>query len=142
MKFNRFLPLMAFLSLLNPGMARADLAAIRVVVSDLSPMAGTVEISLFNSAQSYLKEPYLQEAGVPDENGTVEVSFPDLREGEYAVVVVHDANDNGKLDKGFFGLGGESYGYSNGAQGWLGQPSFEKVKVTVTAPETRIEIEL
>jgi uncharacterized protein (DUF2141 family) len=76
-----------------------------------------------------------------DEEGQFEVEFSGLPDGEYAVVVVHDANDNGKLDSGFLGFGGENYGYSNNVKPWFGRPDFEDAKFTVDQPETVVEID-
>ena len=61
--------------------------------------------------------------------------------GEYAVVAVHDENDNGKLDTGLLGFGGEGYGFSNGVRPMLGWPDFEAAAFSVTG-DTRVEIEL
>ena len=83
----------------------------------------------------------LWQSGKADEYGNFESEFVGLPEGEYAVVVVHDANDNGKLDNGFLGFGGESYGYSNSAQPWFGRPDFEDVKIMVDQPGTMVEID-
>ena len=130
------------MSLLSPTLALADLPSVRVVVSGLSPAAGTVEISLFDSADSFMVEPHLQQSGTAGEDGSFETEFVSLPDGEYAVVVVHDANDNGKLDSGFLGFGGEGYGFSNNAQSWFGWPDFEDAKIMVDQPATLVEISL
>jgi uncharacterized protein (DUF2141 family) len=130
-----------FVSMLSPAPALAELPGVRVLASNLSPAAGTVEITLFDSAESFLKEPYLQQSGAVDEDGNFQAEFVGLPGGEYAVVVVHDANDNGKLDTGFLGFGGESYGYSNGAHSWFGRPDFEDAKFSVDQPGTLVEID-
>jgi uncharacterized protein (DUF2141 family) len=112
---------------------------VRVVHAD--PPTGTLEISLFASAERFLKEPFLQTSGPVNEDGTYLARFGKLPPGEYAVVVVHDENDNGKLDTGFLGFGGESYAYSNDAKPLFGRPGFDEVKFAVTA-DTHVEITL
>ena len=141
MSFTKFIQLAFFMSLLSPAPALAELPGVRVVVSNLSPTTGTVEISLFDSAESFMVEPYLQQSGTAGEDGSFETEFVSLPDGEYAVVVVHDANDNGKLDSGFLGFGGESYGYSNNARSLFGRPDFEDVKILVDQPGTLVEID-
>lgn len=42
-----------------------------------------------------------------------------------------DANGNGKLDKNFVGVPIEAYGFSNGARGRMGPPSFEAAAIEV-----------
>ena len=142
MRFTQNIQLALFMSLLSPTLALADLPSVRVVVSGLSPAAGTVEISLFDSADSFMIEPHLQQSGTAGEDGSFETEFVSLPDGEYAVVVVHDANDNGKLDSGFLGFGGEGYGFSNNAQSWFGWPDFEDAKIMVDQPATLVEISL
>jgi uncharacterized protein (DUF2141 family) len=137
----KYLQLAPLVSLLLPAAALAELPGVKVVVSGLSPPAGTVEITLFDSAGSFMKEPYLQQSGTANEGGTFEAEFAGIPDGEYAVVVVHDANDNGKLDNGFLGFGGESYGFSNNARPWFGWPDFEDVKFMVEESGTLVEID-
>ena len=48
--------------LLIPFAAEAQLARLTVTVQGLNPATGTVEISLFNSAESFMKEPFLQKS--------------------------------------------------------------------------------
>jgi uncharacterized protein (DUF2141 family) len=141
MSFIKYAQFTLFLSLLSPALALAESSGVRVLVSNLSPVTGTLEITLFDSAESFLKEPYLQQSGKADEDGSLEVEFVALPAGEYAVVVVHDENDNGKLDSGFLGFGGENYGYSNNIRPWFGRPDFEDAKFTVDQPETVVEID-
>ena len=129
------------LSLLSPALALAELSGVTVLVSNLSTGTGSVEITLFDSAESFLKEPYRQQSGKAGEDGSFEVEFVELPAGEYAVVVVHNENDNGKLDSGFLGFGGENYGYSNNVKPWFGRPDFEDAKFTVDQPETVVEID-
>jgi uncharacterized protein (DUF2141 family) len=127
---------------LCPALALAESYDINVMISGLSPTTGTVEVSLFDSAESFLKEPYQQQSGQVDESGRFATEFLALPEGEYAVVAVHDANGNGKLDTGFLGFGGEAYGYSSDAGSWLGRPDFEEAKFVVDQPGALVEIDL
>lgn len=129
-------------SLLVPGLSVAELSGIDVRVANISPIEGTVEVSVFDSADSFMREPYLQQSGKPYEDGTFATRFVGLPDGDYAVVVVHDANDNGKLDAGFLGFGGEKFGYSNQVKQWFTRPEFEDTKISVTVPDTVVEVDL
>lgn len=112
---------------------------VRVVAGE--PPAGTVEISLFNSAENFLKQPYLQTSGPINEDGSYTARFGKVPPGDYAIVVVHDENDNGKLDAGFLGFGGEGYAFSNDVKPLFGRPGFDEVKFGVST-RTQIEIRL
>lgn len=127
---------------LLPATASAELPSIKLTVSGADPATGTIEASLFNSAADFLMEAFLQESGEVAEDGSFSAEFVGLEAGEYAIVVVHDANDNGVYDAGMFGFGGESVGYSNNASSWLGRPGFEDAKFTVGEAGQSIHISL
>lgn len=131
-----------FLAVLTPALSWAELPGITVQVINLPSTTGTVEVSLFGSAETFLVTPYLQQSGHPDENGSFQTRFSAVPEGEYAVVVVHDANDNEQLDTGFLGLTGEAYGYSNNVHSWFGRPDFADVKFSMKDTEVTVEIDL
>jgi len=141
-KLIKFTQSALLITLMNTAPAWAELPGINVRVSGLSSGMGTVEVSLFNNAEAFMKEPYLQESGKANEDGVFETEFVSLTEGEYAIVVVHDANDNQKLDRGYFGFGAEDYGYSNNVRPWFGRPDFDQAKFTVDQPGTVVEISL
>jgi uncharacterized protein (DUF2141 family) len=104
-----------------------------VNVEGLTPEAGKVEVSLFNSTETFMIKPFMQDSGVPDAEGKLQVMFLNVFEGEYGLVVVHDENDNGLYDSGFLGFGAEPVAYSNDARPWLGRPAFEAVSFEVQA---------
>ena len=49
-----------------------------------------------------------------------------LKEGDYAVKVLIDTNNNGDIDLNFFGLPKEQFGFSNNVLGLFGAPKFDK----------------
>jgi uncharacterized protein (DUF2141 family) len=142
MKFIPMARAALFLAMLNPAMLMAELPGLQVHVKHVSPVTGTVEVSLFDSAESFLVTPYLQQSGKVSNDGSYTTRFAALPAGDYAVVVVHDANDNGQLDLGFLNFGGEDYAYSNQIRPWFGRPDFDEVRFTVADSEVVIEIDL
>jgi len=62
--------------------------------------------------------------------------FKDLPSKTYALALYHDANSNGVLDKNFFGIPKEAYGFSNNAKGSFGAPSFDQAKFELTQNTT------
>ncbi len=140
MKSHRF-ALLATLLLL-PAFAHAQMAKLTVVVSGIDPAVGTVEVSVFNTAETFMQKPLLQQSRKVKGLNEKKFVFSGLLEGNYAVVVVHDENDNGVLDAGFLGFGGEKYAYSNDASSWLGRPSFEDASFSVSKKDMEILIGL
>jgi uncharacterized protein (DUF2141 family) len=126
-------------TLLAAGLSSA--ADLTVQVSDVKTAEGKLMIAVFNSADSFLKNPMagVQTAASPAGNSVV---VKDLPEGEYAMVVYHDANGNGKLDKNMMGIPTEDYGFSNNASGKFGPPSFDAAKFSVAAVGSVAKISL
>jgi uncharacterized protein (DUF2141 family) len=62
--------------------------------------------------------------------------------GDYALVMFHDANANGDLDQGLFGIPLEGYGFSNNVSPFLAPPSLRSATVHVGVGDTRLQIRL
>lgn len=107
-----------------------------VEVSGYDKLAGTTMIGLFDNQYAFEKGGE-SVAGVRQQvvDEPVKVTFKNLHEGEYAVRVFNDTNNNGKLDKNMLGIPSEQYGFSNGG-GRFGPPDFEKAKFYVTEDRT------
>jgi len=125
-----------------PIIAEAQLTDLTVTVQGLDPATGSVEVTLFNTAESFMKEPFIQQSQEVDGKEELIFGFFGLLEDNYAVVVVHDENGNGVLDNGFLGFGGESFAYSNNASPLWGRPSFDDVQISVGQSDVKIEIML
>ena len=65
----------------------------------------------------------------------------DLPNGTYAIGIFVDTNYNNKMDRNFFGVPKEQYGFSNDAKGSFGPPSFKDASFTVSG-DTKLEINL
>ena len=117
------------------GAAAADL---EVRIEGLRSADGDVRIALHRQ----LKDgKFPADKGVvgaimrPAASGTVRVIFADVVPGAYAVAAFHDADGDGALNQNFVGMPTEGYGFSNGAVGFMGPPSFADAAVTVSERE-------
>jgi uncharacterized protein (DUF2141 family) len=70
------------------------------------------------------------------------VTFPNLKPGNYAVAVVHDANNDGALNRNALGIPTEGFGFSNNPVIRTGPPKFGESAVLVAGPNTNIQIQL
>lgn len=62
--------------------------------------------------------------------------------GQYAVVVYHDANSNGILDKNGLGVPTEIWGVSNNVRPFLRPPKFRECAIAHTTSRTSITIDI
>lgn len=103
---------------------------------------GAVRAVLYGSREAFLVRPQAR-LDVPVEGREpVVAEFASLAPGDYAVVVFHDVNGNGVLDRGAFGVPLEPIGFSNGFVPGLSRPDFEDVRVRHSGGALDIEIEL
>lgn len=138
MKLN-LITLSFVLFLMSVGYAQQQ--SLTVVVKNVKETKGKIAVALFNSEKDFTKN-RLQGKTTVAESGEVHVVFENLAPGEYAVSVMHDANQNDDLDSNAFGIPKEGFGFSNDAMGMFGPPSFEKAKFKIEAVEKKIVISL
>ncbi len=70
------------------------------------------------------------------------LTFAGLTPGRYAVIVFHDANADGRMDKNLIGVPVEGYGFSNEARGFLSPPDFTDAAIEVAAPGVTARVRL
>lgn len=73
--------------------------------------------------------------------GSMELVFEDVAPGRYGLLVLHDANGNGRMDSNFLGIPSEGYGFSNNPR-LLRRARFDEVAFEVPAGGARILVEL
>ncbi len=115
----------------------------RVAVSlDNPPGTGSVFALLFDSPDTFadLRDPVDTLALSPGESAGM--NFEGLPDGSYAVMLFHDINGNGILDRNFIGIPREPLGFSN--RYWArGTPSFSGAAVDVREGGTvPVDVEL
>ncbi|WP_426172187.1 DUF2141 domain-containing protein [Pseudoduganella sp. R-34] len=68
--------------------------------------------------------------------------FPGVAPGSYAVMVYHDENANGKLDKSANGMPLEGWGFSRNARGHYGPPAFDDARIDITSGANDIALDM
>lgn len=115
--------------------------ALTLTVADIETNRGEVRIALFNSKETYTKKP-IHAAVVKVEKSSTIWTVTDLKPGDYAIALFHDANSDGKMNKNLIGLPKEDYGFSNDASGTFGPPSWSTAKFTIGEGATQHIINL
>ena len=94
---------------------------------------GKAEILLFRKTDKVPDNPFKRSASIIRNKQSI-ITFPDLAYGDYAAILVHDENSNGKIDHSF-GLPAEQLGYTNNWElgVFTGMPSFPKLKFSFAA---------
>jgi uncharacterized protein (DUF2141 family) len=103
---------------------------LRLSVSGMDKLQGNLMIAVFDNGDDFPNEDKaIQRLVIPVKSKSQLINVPNLQPGkEYAIALYHDENANGKMDKNFFGVPTERYGFSNNARATFGPPSFEEAK--------------
>ena len=114
-------------------------ATVEVEVANVTPGAGDVKVALCDSELEI--ERCQRTTTTASSAAAVDVSFPDVAPGRYAVAAYQDIDGTGSLRRGKLGIPLEPFGFSNGA-GLSSKPKFEAAAFAVGAGDRRVNISL
>jgi len=115
---------------------------VSVTLHGLKNTKGNVIVAFFNSKKRFLKHPVQHKIVPVTQKDTLTVHFDHISEGNYAVSVIHDENQNQKLDTNFLGIPKEGYGFSNNPKIRMGPASFSECKFAVGDQNLNIQIKM
>lgn len=106
--------------------------SITVTITNIKNDNGQVLLGLHNE-NTFLnsKSAPLQSIKTPIINGRIQVQFINVTPGEYAIIALHDENNNQRMDFNMHQMPIEDYGTSNNEMSF-GPPVFSYAKFIVT----------
>ena len=96
----------------------------KLVIQGIDKIEGEIRIAVFDSEETYTKEP-IHAIVLPVDSTTMVWEEKNMPYGDYAIAVYHDKNKNGKIDTNLLGIPKEDYGFSNDARGRFGPASWK-----------------
>jgi uncharacterized protein (DUF2141 family) len=116
-------------------------STLHIEVTNLRSSKGFVLVSLYNNAKDFPQNAAkaVGKMKVAIEGGKAIAVFNDIAPGKYAAAILHDENQNLKMDFNVVGIPKEGYGFSNDAKGLFGPPAFGKAAFSVEG-EKRIVV--
>lgn len=111
---------------------------IKVTIENVLSDGGTI-LGGLHTADTFMKGMGVLNAMEPAVAGEVTLTFENVEPGTFAIMVMHDANDNKQMDFEANGMPKESYGTS-GEINPYGPPMFEDAKFEVTNEDQEIRI--
>ncbi|MEO6347179.1 MAG: DUF2141 domain-containing protein, partial [Aquaticitalea sp.] len=102
---------------------------ITVKVDNIKNDTGHLLLGL-HTADTFMKEKGIQRAKSEVKDGKITATFTNVEPGTYAIMALHDANDNSQMDFETNGMPSESYGMSNNPVSF-GPPEFSAAKFEV-----------
>ena len=119
--------------------ATTDSGTLIVHVEGLESSDGSLRFVMFDSQENFLKNAVRAEViEIEDRQGTWTIE--DLPYGVYAVLVHHDVDGSGVMERHWYGKPKEPTGTSNDAPARFGPPKFKKAKFVFEAPTQTMTI--
>jgi uncharacterized protein (DUF2141 family) len=129
------------IALLVLAAAKTRATELDVTVANIRTSAGHVLVAVCTQPQ-FLSMHCSYSGRASARRGAVEVRIGGIPPGIYAVEAFQDANDNGKIDRNFFGLPTEGIGFSRDAPFRFGPPRFSDAAIALGARGGRIVLHL
>jgi uncharacterized protein (DUF2141 family) len=117
--------------------------AITVTINNVRNSNGVCNIALYNKSLGFL-DPARAVAGkiVKASKGSVKARFDNVPAGTYAIAVIHDENNDKKLNTNFLGIPKEGYGASNNNLPMTSAPKFTASSFNVLRGDQAVDINL
>jgi uncharacterized protein (DUF2141 family) len=117
-------------------------ADLTVRVTNVQGRDGVIVARLYADAKGFPSDPQTAAAEARVEAAaTVSLSMRGLTPGRFALVVIHDRNGDGVMEKTFLGLPEEGYGLSNNPRPLL-VPRFDDARFELKDGQNQIEVAL
>jgi uncharacterized protein (DUF2141 family) len=105
---------------------------------------GVIGVLVFQSAEGWPEDTSraFRAVSVPAHPNLTVVTVPGLPPGSYSVVVLHDENENRKLDRNWLGVPKEQWGMSRNPRAGLSAPAFRRAQFGLSGDLTlRIQLQ-
>lgn len=97
---------------------------LKIWVKGIRSLRGSLFVGLYNKPSGFGSEKAYRGVSYDITGGDMWVTFDSISKGSFAVAIIHDENNNRKLDQGEMGIPVEGYGFSNDARGLFGPPDY------------------
>lgn len=127
-----------------PPVRANSVSTVSVAVDGLKNQRGQVCLSLYANAQGFPAQGQAAARAqcIKASTKPVSIAFRNLKPGNYAIALFHDANGNGKLDTNNFGIPKEGFGFSRNPRILMGAPKFSDAAFGVKGGNTNIQIRM
>ncbi len=100
-----------------------------IKIENIEIVDGYIRIGIFNASDTFLKKSStFKKYKIAVKDSTERIIIDDLPKGQYAFILYHDKNSDGKMNRKFIGIPKEPYGFSNNIRPKLSKPTFEECK--------------
>lgn len=113
---------------------------ITVTIDQIKNNKGHILLGL-HTIDTFMKADAIQKAKSEIKDGKIVATFVDVQPGTYAIMALHDENDNAQMDFESNGMPKETYAVSNNPSSF-GPPQFSDAKFVVTDEHLELNMQL
>ncbi|MFZ9188242.1 MAG: DUF2141 domain-containing protein [Algoriphagus sp.] len=126
------------------SLGQSNPTSLQVSISGANSDVGSIRILVFSKPSGFPDQvkQAVRSISLPSKNGKASFKLTDLPAGTYAIGVIHDQDNNGKLSTNAVGYPTEKFGFSNNPKVYFGPPSFEKAAFVLGKTPISLEISL
>ncbi|MEH6699234.1 MAG: DUF2141 domain-containing protein [Brevundimonas sp.] len=121
-----------------PALSLAQSADVVVTLTGVQDRGGHALASLSTESTFMRGQGEYSARVAVDSPGTLTLTFENVAPGDYALMVMHDANDNGEFDMAPSGMPSEGFAFSSGGAPLMGPPAFSLLKFTVGSEDVTL----
>ena len=111
------------------------------LTSSASPK-GSIRLAVYDSPEAFAAERALTGLAQPLSSSSTRLQVEVPGPGTYVFAAFHDLNGNGKLDRNFFGIPSEPYGFTQTPPSKWRAPSFTEIATTINGSSNGATIAL
>ena len=125
-------------------LGQSNQTSLQVSISGASSDTGSIRILVFSKSSGFPDQvkQAVRSISIPPKSGKASFKLTDLPAGTYAIGVIHDLDNNGKLSINAVGYPTEKFGFSKNPKVYFGPPSFEKAAFVLGKTAVSLEISL
>jgi uncharacterized protein (DUF2141 family) len=125
-------------------LGQSNQTSLQVSISGANSDTGSIRILVFSKSSGFPDQvkQAVRSISLPPKSGKASFKLTDLPAGTYAIGVIHDLDNNGKLSTNAVGYPTEKFGFSKNPKVYFGPPSFEKAAFVLGKTAVSLEISL
>ena len=111
---------------------------ITVNIENVFSNDGSIMASL-HTTETFMQGPGIMNTNIKAKKGEATLTFDNVEPGTFAIIIMHDANDNKQMDRELNGMPKEHYATS-GSTSSYGPPIFSEAKFEITNEDKEFKI--
>ncbi|OYQ47457.1 DUF2141 domain-containing protein [Flavobacterium aurantiibacter] len=128
----------------NSNAQNTKKTAFTLKITNVQNATATIHIGFYkkeNEFPTQQKHSFAKEL-IPSKTGEIIITWDDVPEGEYALAIYQDIDNNGRMKSNLFGYPKEPFAFTQNFKPKMSKPKFDQCKITFDAINNMFEVKL